>query len=116
MSNIITDMETWLLDEGDRIYRYLVYKKLFTPYEEKHAFMDESVFEDTHYELCQIEEAIDLGNGEWMLGLRSIGEDGKIYGRVEYYKLSEIRLARFDNDKTLELYYDKEDEEEDDEL
>ena len=78
MPKIITDFETWLLDYGDRLYRYLVYKRMFTPYEQQHAFEDESVYEDTHYELCQIAEAIDLG-GDWLLGLRTIGEDGKVY-------------------------------------
>ena len=114
MPNVITDFETWLLDYGDRIYRYLVYKKLFTPYEQQHAFVDESVYEDTHYELCLIEEAIDLGNGEWMLGLKTVGDDGKIYGMTHYYKLSEIRLARYEDDRRLELYEEEEDE--DDEL
>ena len=115
MANTITDFETWLLDYGDRLYRYLVYKKVFTPYEEQHAFEDESVYEDSHYELCQIAEAIDLGNGDWLLGLRPIGDDGKIYGMIHYYKLSEIRLAFFENDQRIELYEDKE-EDCDDEL
>lgn len=108
MSKIITDMETWLLDEGDRLYRYLVYKKLFTPYEQQHAFEDESVYENYHYGLCQITEAIDLGNGDWLLGLRTIDDDGKVYGMIHYYKLSEIRLAFFEDDQHLELYEDKE--------
>lgn len=99
MAKCITDMETWLLDYGDRVYRYLVYKKMFTPYEEKNAFSDESVYENTHYELCTIEEAIDLGNGDWLLGLNTIDEDGKAYGVIQYYKLSEIHLALFDNDQ-----------------
>ncbi len=99
MARIITDLETWLLDEGDKLYRFLVYKRLFTPYEQEHAFMDESIYEDHHYSLCRIEQAIDLGSGEWLLGLRKIdeltGEDADI---IEYYRLSEIRLARFDED------------------
>lgn len=74
MPKFITDFETWLLDYGDRLYRYLVYKRMFTPYEQQNAFEDESEYEDTHYELCQIAEAIDLG-GDWLLGLRTIGED-----------------------------------------
>ena len=43
MANVITDFETWLLDYGDRLYRYLAYKRTFTPYEQQHAFMDERV-------------------------------------------------------------------------
>ena len=104
MTNIITDFETWFLDYGDRLYRYLVYKKVFTPYEQQHAFVDESTYEDSHYELCKIEEAIELRNGDWFLGLRTIGEDGKVYGMIHYYKLSEIRLAFFENDQHIEPY------------
>lgn len=104
MAKRITDFETWILDDGDRIYRYLVYKKMFTPYEQQQAFMDESVYQDDYYKLCKIEEAIDLGNGDWLLGLRQIEEDGEIYDYVNYYKLSEISLARFDNDQEIELY------------
>lgn len=115
MANIITDFVTWLSDYGDRLYRYLVYKKMFTPYEQQRAFSDESVYEDTHYELCQIAEVIDLGDGDWLLGLRTIGDDGKIYGMIHYYKLSEIRLALFENDQHLELY-EEGDEEYDGEL
>lgn len=112
MSKIITDFETWIRACGDRLYRYLVYKRMFTPYEQQNAFEDESEYEEAYYTLCQIAEAIDLG-GDWLLGLRTIGEDGKVYGMIHYYKLSEIRLAFFENDQRLELY---EYEEDDDEL
>lgn len=105
MPKFITDFETWLIDYGDRLYRYLVYKRMFTP-------ENESEYEDDHYELCQIAEAIDLG-GDWLLGLRTIEEDGKIYGMIHYYKLSEIRLAFFENDQHIELY---EEEKNDNEL
>ena len=105
MLKFITDFETWLLDYGDRLYRYLVYKRMFTT-------ENESEYEDDHYELCQIAEAIDLG-GDWLLGLRTIEEDGKIYGMIHYYKLSEIRLAFFENDQHIELY---EEEKNDNEL
>ena len=67
-----TDMETWFLDNSDRIYRFVVYKKLFTPYEQDKKFSDESQFEDTHYRFGFIEEAIELGQGEWLLGFREV--------------------------------------------
>lgn len=104
MAKITTDMKTWLRDFGDRIYRYVVYKKLFTPYEQQRAFVDESQFEDSRYTLCKIEEAVELGNGDWLLGLRTIGEDGEVFSIVEYHKLSDIKLALFDGDEELELW------------
>lgn len=98
MPKIITDFETLLLDWGDRIYRFLVYKKMFTPYEQKQAFSDESEFVDTYYSFCRIEEAIDLGNGDWLLGLHILNEDLENTSAIEYYKLSEIRLAHYKHD------------------
>ena len=100
MVNImITDFITWLLDYDDRIYQFLVYKKMFTPYEQKNAFSDETVYEDTYYQFCRIEEAIAIDDGEWLLGLRILNEDLENTSIIEYYKLSEIRLARYEDDK-----------------
>lgn len=69
----MTDMETWLLDFGyDRIFRMLEYKKIFTPYEQKQKFSDESEFKDTHYTFIKIVECFELPNGEVMIGYREI--------------------------------------------
>lgn len=95
-----TDMETWHLDNSDRIYRFVVYKKLFTPYEQEQKFVDESQFEDTHYRFGLIEEAIDLGHGEWMIGLREVC-DGECLGFISYFKLSDIQLSYFDQDQDM---------------
>lgn len=94
-----TDMETWLSDNSDRIYRFMVYKKLFTPYEQEQKFSDESQFEDTHYRFGFIEEAIELGHGEWLLGLREI-IDGEVYD-INYFKLSDIQLSYFEQDQNM---------------
>lgn len=94
-----TDMETWFSDNSDRIYRFVVYKKLFTPYEQEHKFMDESQFEDTHYRFGFIEEAIELGHGEWLLGFREI-IDGEVYD-INYFKLSDIQLSYFEQDQNI---------------
>ena len=94
-----TDMETWFSDNSDRIYRFVVYKKLFTPYEQEHKFMDESQFEDTHFRFGFIEEAIELGNGEWLLGFREI-IDGDVCD-INYFKLSDIQLSYFEQDQNM---------------
>lgn len=109
MAKLFGDLETWLLDEGDRLYRYLVYKKKFTPYEEQNAFTDQSVYESIYYSLCKIEEAIDLGD-DWLLGLRDINDDGEICDVIHFYKFSEIRLSLFEKDQHLELYKDDKEE------
>ena len=106
MARIITDFETWLMDESDtRIFRYLVYKKVYTPLEQDKKYIDESEYEDGGmYTMAKIEEAIDMGNGNWMLGLREIYEDGSIAHNLKYVMLNEIRLWSFDDDQKMELW------------
>lgn len=95
-----TDMETWFLDNSDRIYRFVVYKKLFTPYEQDKKFSDESQFEDTHYRFGFIEEVIELGQGEWLLGFREV-IDGEVCSYISYFKLSDIQLSFFEQDQGM---------------
>ena len=95
-----TDMETWFLDNSDRIYRFVVYKKLFTPYEQDKKFSDESQFEDAHYRFGFIEEAIELGQGEWLLGFCEV-IDGEVCSYISYFKLSDIQLSFFEQDKGM---------------
>jgi hypothetical protein len=108
MARIITDFETWLIDESDtRIFRYLVYKKVYTPHEQDKKYSDESEYEDGGiYTLAKIEEAVDMGNGNWMLGMREIFEDGSIAHNLKYVMLNEIRLYSFDEDQDIELWDD----------
>lgn len=101
MAKQITDMETWLLDNEGKIFRYVIYRRMFTPYEQEHAFSDESQYEDYHFTFGFIEEAIDLGGGEWLLGFRKVNEDGEIFEEIEYCRLSEIRLSCFDCDQDM---------------
>ena len=90
---MITDFETWMRDVGgDRLFRFLVYKRSYTPYERREAFIDQSEFDDISYRFGRIEEAIDLGNGDWLLGIR---EELDFYTSelLTYYRLSEIRIT-----------------------
>lgn len=105
-----TDMETWFCDNSDRIYRFVVYKKLFTPYEQDKKFMDESQFEDDHYRYGFIEEAIELGHGEWLLGFREVVE-GEVCSYLSYFKLSDIQLSYFEKDQDMLSEEDEEDAE-----
>lgn len=100
MARIITDVETWLLDESERIYRFLVYRRMFTPYEQQQAFIDDSQFESDYYSFGIIEEAMDLAVGDWLLGIREI-IDGEFSDELVYYRLSEIRLSYREEDKYL---------------
>ena len=93
-----TDMETWVHDNSDRIFGFLVYKKLFTPYEQEEKFIDESQFEDDHYTCARIHEAIDLGHGEWLIGFQIVDDDQDEDAdvQIEYHRTSDIRLFSFD--------------------
>ena len=98
---LITDFETWLHDVGgDRLFRFLVYKRSYTPYEQKNCFIDQTEFDDISYNFGRIEEAVDLGS-DWLLGIRQ-EYDGDVSEMVEYYKLSEIRLSWREKDDITE--------------
>lgn len=105
---MITDFETWLRDVGaDRLFRFSVYKRSYTPYEQREAFVDQSEFDDVGYRFGRIEEAVDLGSGDWMLGIRE-EYDCWVSEFVTYYRLSEIRLLW--REKDAEDFAEQEDD------
>ena len=73
-----------------------------------------SAYTDTSFTntLAKITEAIDLGNGEWLLGFTSVDRDTlELNTFTEYYKLNEIRLLYFGDEKRIKDI--KEDEQSD---
>lgn len=88
------DFETWLHDYGDRVYRYWVYKRMFTPCEQEAKYSDQCCYED---EICQygiIKEAVELPDGDILLGFVDPDDEGtRVEGYITYQKLSEISLA-----------------------
>lgn len=80
------------------IYRFNVYRRMYTPYEEEHKFMDETEFTDSHYEFGRIKDMAPLNKTDYLIEMRICDEDGEDFGRSEYYRLSEIRLSKFDCD------------------
>ena len=100
-----TDLETWLLDLGDRVYRLLEYRKpgQYTPYEMEHKFVDQSLFVSTHYKIGFIKEVIELPDKDVLIGFREAervsDEEYETYNNIEYFRLSEIKLECFDGDQ-----------------
>ncbi len=95
---MITDFSTWLLDNDGAILQYEVYKRVFTPHEIHNKFSDQTEFADTDYNSGIIKEAIELPDGDILLGFLTIfGDEEEIpeEGSMVYYKLSEIRLYKF---------------------
>lgn len=94
-----TDIHAFLKAHEGEIFHYWVYRRVFTPYEQKECFTDESIFEDTHAGVGVIKECIPLGSGDFLLGFQPADDCDPYnittpYDFVEYYKLSEIRLNR----------------------
>ena len=91
---IITDIAGWVQENPDRLYRYLRYRKVYTPYEIQKAFVDESEFEDGgHFQFGFIKEVISIGGGDWLVGFQRVDMDNKeILRSLEYARLSDIQL------------------------
>ena len=89
----MTDFETWLHDNSDRIFRYWVYKRMFTPLEQDEKCSDQSYYEDDECYFGVIKEAIELPDGDILLGFVSPECEGtSSEGYTHYHKLSEITL------------------------
>ena len=108
-----TDLQTWLLDYGDRIYRILEYRKpgQYTPYEVENKFRDESLYKDNYYKHVTIEEVIELPDKDLLIGFKEVYQDEDTgeydsVGIIEYLKLSEIKLECFACDQVNEKLYD----------
>ena len=101
------DIHTWLSDVGEeRVFRLWVFKKMFTPYEQYEKFLDESIYVDDECKFVMIKELIELPDGDLLIGFQEADSDN-LY--LEYYKLSEIRLDYYQNDKErLEDDFDEE--------
>lgn len=110
--DIYGDVETFMHDVGcERIWRFWVYRRIYTPYEQQSQFIDESQFEDSHCNFGIIREVINL-QGDYLIGFEMVYEENDFQtvenAGLEYYRLSEIRLAYYRQDMAVE--YDCEDE------
>lgn len=103
-------MEKWIKENEGKIFRFLIYKKMFTPYEQQEAFSDESQFEENYYNIALLKEAVDLGCGNWLIGFEMIS-DHKLSGITQYHRLQDIRLEYFDCDQDILTRGDDDDEE-----
>lgn len=86
----------FLQKNKDRLFRFWVYKRLFTPLEQEKKYIYECVYEDTHAHTGIIREAIVLPDNDLLLGFYipccdTVDEEDE-YKHIDYYKLSEIRM------------------------
>lgn len=109
MNNL--DMQTYIRNNQDTIYRMWKYKRMFTPYELDKRFKDESIYEDDICTFVKIEEVISLPN-DILIKFRLMFE-GFIYddedknftdgGCYIFERLSDIKLSEYDSDNGREV-------------
>jgi hypothetical protein len=71
------------------------YKRMFTPYECEKKYMDETCYESNKAMYIKIKEAIELPNGDVLIGYQTIyawEEIDELNPAIFYDKLSEIVL------------------------
>lgn len=106
----MTDFDTFVLDNQDKIFRYYKYVRVWTPFELDKKYSDESIFENGGYaEFAYIRQAIKLPDEDVLLKLEITHspEDDMLYqdednDRIyKYEKLSDIVLEEYsaDNEK-----------------
>ena len=98
-----TNIGTWARDLEGQVFRYTVYKKVWTPYELEKKYSDESEYEDGgYYNHAYITNIIEIPN-DVLIEFEELAEyeEGAPFepkGYKTYRKLSEISLSKFDID------------------
>lgn len=90
------DFETFVSDMSERIFRYWVYRRMFTPLETEKKYIDQDYFEDSYCKHGVMKECIKLADNDYLIGFQDIIVDDRsitYLDGISYYKLSEIRLA-----------------------
>ena len=107
----MTDFDTFVLDNQDKIFRYYKYVRVWTPFELDKKYSDESIFENGGYaEFAYIRQAIELPDEDVLLKLEITHspEDDILYqdednDRIyKYEKLSDIVLEEYSSDNEKE--------------
>lgn len=114
----MTDFDTWLHDFGyDHIFRILIPRKpmQYTPYEFDQKFSDESLYVDNHYKKVIIDDAVELPDGDIMIGFREVYDKDVLHDSVNhgdspilFKKLSEVELSYFPQDEKENNEYEEE--------
>lgn len=102
-------------DNYDKIFRYWIYRRGFTPYEQNEMFADDSMFEDSYCQTAYIRECIELPDGDILIGFLDAESAIRPVPKtdIQYCKLSEIRLEFYEIDQEIE---DDDEDDDDDEI
>lgn len=97
-----TSFSDFLIKNEPRIIRFWVYKRIFTPLEMDKKYIDQGCYENTQSHTGVIREVITLPDNDLLLGIAELYEDVSDLLSdtrcLEYYKLSELRIAYFPTD------------------
>ena len=100
--SMITDFETWMLDVGmDRTFQMLEYRRPgdWTPRELESKYIDQSQYVDDRYTYIKIKEAIELPDGDILIGYIDVTDsewDGGFdedKAVINYRKLSQLEIC-----------------------
>ena len=96
-------MTDFLEKNGNRVIRFWVYKRLFTPLEQDKKYIDQGCFEDNESRVGVIREVITLPDNDLLLGIAELCEDiNDLLSDLrclEYFRLSELRISFFPRDE-----------------
>lgn len=96
----MTDLETWINDNKDIIFRIARYKRIFTPYEQEKKFIDEDIFEEMYN--GTITKAIETNN-EVILEIEVWYEDTDFEMKrskiTNYELLSNIQISKIEDEE-----------------
>lgn len=99
---ITTDFNDFCEINADTVFRYWIYRRMYTPFEKEKKYSDETWYEDSFCTFAHIGNVIALPDGDYLIEFLVVDEDMNYWGRKQYCKLSEIRLEQFDCDNEPE--------------
>lgn len=102
MSMTYGDMKTFVQDFSGKLIRFWVFKHAFTPYEQDGKFFDQSVFESTTAMFGYIKVCVNLGSGDYLIGIQPDFGDGEFDNDLWFYRLSELRFQILEIDQLEE--------------
>ena len=71
--------------------------------------MSESIYEDTAGRPAFLEGAVSLGDGDFLLGLRVADSETLCpHEWIDYFRLSKIRISKYDDDQYGEVEHEEE--------
>lgn len=96
------DVLKFFTEHKDRLFRFGVYKRRFTPYEMANRFSDESIYEDDTATMGYVRDVVILPDGDVLLGIAIVTENNADLQdenwHIDYYVLSELRINFYPKD------------------